>query len=151
MKSFIQFLQEAVYDPYGVGGKKLGYSGQKKKKVFQVLWYIHPRMGLRVIDYHGYLDSVFTHAVWMKQEGIPTRVFDRLPRGRLEVNFNEQRVNEYLHKSKVTPEEVYKKLYRLYPQIKKLKFVTYKQMMDDGFDYQDEYDREQNSRRWMTA
>jgi hypothetical protein len=78
-----------------------------------ILWYKHPRMGVRIIDHPG-THTPITHATWMKQEGIKDpNEFDRLPRGRFHLKANGN-VNEFLHSGKETPNSVYDKIGKIY-------------------------------------
>ena len=120
MLTFQQYLDEAVIAPdrlerkQGLPGHRIGQSGQKYQE-HTVLWYQHPRMGTRVIDHPG-IDAPITHAEWMHQEGIKAKDFDKHNRGRFQIH--NRGVDEFLHKGKTTPDEVYNHLKKNYKSVR---------------------------------
>jgi hypothetical protein len=117
MMSFSQFVAEAK----NYLGQKVGQSGEKNDSGrHTILWYKHPRMGLRVIDHKGGNTDI-AHGTWMKQEGIKDHEMDRLPRGRFIVR--PRGVEEYLHTGKNTPDDVYRHVKKNYPDTRKHLFT----------------------------
>lgn len=139
MLTFAQFLAEAsIKEPVLFNSGKNGRMKELKGKIGQsgkrdfggkhtVLWYKHPKMGLRVIDHPG-TNSPITHAEWMHQEGVKNHEYDRLPRGRFHIMANtgkksnepSENVHEFLHSGKETPDDVYRHVAKNY----KMKFFT---------------------------
>lgn len=111
-----EIVQEANIKRHTGYPPKIGqgsYKQGKSQKQFTVLWYQHPRMGLRIIDHHGE-DAPITHAEWMKQEGVPDHAFDKLPRGRIHVDKRVGLVKEYRHVGRSTPDKVLDHLNQTY-------------------------------------